>query len=255
MVVGFINGVLALITFNNKTICEVGCGLYLLGSSITTLLTTIIFGLKFWILVLAQMTLVSNRLFLKIQCISLHFILRVCLNMDQWLNSCVATERAVTIIKATHFHKAASKKIAKIIIVMLVIFTIGTSITDLLYRRLIDEDTEDYKRICYYSYNKKSRQRSNLQINRNFKELFKEQILRHKHVLTAPVLLVILALPRLILSFLSKCMKSTNDAWLFLIGYFIPFIPPMLTFVIFILPSKFYKQQLHKSLVAYRTKI
>ncbi|CAF2821896.1 unnamed protein product [Rotaria sp. Silwood2] len=52
MVVGFINGVLALITFNNKTICEVGCGLYLLGSSITTLLTTIIFGLKFWILIL-----------------------------------------------------------------------------------------------------------------------------------------------------------------------------------------------------------
>ncbi|CAF2821802.1 unnamed protein product [Rotaria sp. Silwood2] len=47
MVVGFINGVLALITFNNKTICEVGCGLYLLGSSITTLFTTIIFGLKF----------------------------------------------------------------------------------------------------------------------------------------------------------------------------------------------------------------
>ncbi|CAF4911233.1 unnamed protein product, partial [Rotaria sp. Silwood2] len=104
-------------------------------------------------------------------------------------------------------------------------------------------------------YKKKYRQRSNLQINRNFKEILKEQILQHKHLLTAPVLLVILALPRLILSFLSKCMKSTNDAWLFLIGYFIPLIPPMLTFVVFILPSNFYKQQLHKSLVAYRTKI
>ncbi|CAF4771972.1 unnamed protein product, partial [Rotaria sp. Silwood2] len=93
------------------------------------------------------MTLISNRLFLKIQCISLDFILRVCLNMDQWLNACVATERAVTIIKATHFHKETSKKIAKIIIVILVIFTIGTSITDFLYRRLINEDNEDYKRI------------------------------------------------------------------------------------------------------------
>ncbi|CAF2964898.1 unnamed protein product [Rotaria sp. Silwood2] len=193
--------------------------------------------------------------------------------MDQWLNACVATERAVTIIKATYFHKQTSKKIAKIVIVILVIFTIGTSITDLLYRRLIDEDTEDYKRIwCIVSYpsslkifnfimhtfhfmtpfiinlmsaiiliTKKSRRRSNLQINRSFKELLKEQIRQHKHLFTAPVLLVILVLLRLILSFVSKCMKSTNDAWLLLIGYFISFILPMLTFVVFILPSKFYK--------------
>ncbi|CAF4529046.1 unnamed protein product [Rotaria sp. Silwood2] len=207
--------------------------------------------------------------------------------MDQWLNACVATERAVTIIKATHFHKETSKKLAKIVIVILVIFTIGTSITDLLYRRLIHEDNEDYRRIWFIvSYpsslkifnsimhtfhfmtpciinlmsaiiliTKKSRQRSNLQINRNFKEILKEQILQHKNLLTAPVLLVILALPRLILSFVSRCMESTNDAWLFLIGYFISFTPPMLTFVVFILPSKFYKQQLHKFLAAYRINI
>ncbi|CAF4392432.1 unnamed protein product [Rotaria sp. Silwood2] len=287
MVAGLINGILALITFNNKTIREVGCGLYLLGSSITTLLTTIIFGLKFWILVLAQMIPISNRLFLYIQCVSLDFILRVSLNMDQWLNACVATERAVTIIKAAHFNKEKSKKRAKIVIGILVIFTIGTSITDPLYRRLIDEENDDYKRIwCIVTYSsslkifnsimhtchfltpciinlvsaiilitKKSRQRPNLQINRNFKEHFKTQIRQHKHLLTASVLLVILALPRLILSFASKCMNSTNDAWLFLIGYFISFIPPMLTFVVFILPSKFYKKQLHQSLAAYRTNI
>ncbi|CAF4693821.1 unnamed protein product [Rotaria sp. Silwood2] len=233
------------------------------------------------------MTLISNRLFLKIQCIFLDFFLRVCLNMDQWLNACVATERAVTIIKATHFHKETSKKLAKIVIVILVIFTIGTSITDLLYRRLIHEDNEDYRRIWFIvSYpsslkifnsimhtfhfmtpciinlmsaiiliTKKSRQRSNLQINRNFKEILKEQILQHKNLLTAPVLLVILALPRLILSFVSRCMESTNNAWLFLIGYFISFTPPMLTFVVFILPSKLYKQQLHKFLAAYRINI
>ncbi|CAF4656655.1 unnamed protein product, partial [Rotaria sp. Silwood2] len=92
---GFTNGVLALITFKNKNICEVGCGLYLLGSSITTLLVTIFFGLKFWIFLLAQMTYIYR----------IDFILRICLNMDQWLNACVATERAVTIIKATYFNK------------------------------------------------------------------------------------------------------------------------------------------------------
>ncbi|CAF5004596.1 unnamed protein product [Rotaria sp. Silwood1] len=50
-------------------------------------------------------------------------------------------------------------------------------------------------------------------------------------------------------------MKSTNDAWLFLIGYFISFLPPMLTFIVFIFPSKFYKEQLRKTIKAYRHKI
>ncbi|CAF2685183.1 unnamed protein product [Rotaria sp. Silwood2] len=73
-------------------------------------------------------------------------------------------------------------------------------------------------------------------------DVLKQQIQQYKHLLTASVLLVILGLPRLIILFVSKCMKSTNDGWLFLVGYFISFIPPMLTFVVFILPSKFYKE-------------
>jgi hypothetical protein len=56
----------------------------------------IMFGLKFFILLLAKMTTISHREFLQIQCISLDFILRVCLNTDQWLNACVAIERTVT---------------------------------------------------------------------------------------------------------------------------------------------------------------
>ncbi|CAF2569476.1 unnamed protein product [Rotaria sp. Silwood2] len=287
MVVGFINGILAVITFSNKTVCEVGCGLYLLGSSITTLLTTIIFGLKFWILLLAQMALISNRLFLQIQCLSLDFILRVSLNLDHWLNAAVAMERAMTIIKATHFSKQKSKQIAKIVIVILSILIIGTAIYDPFYRRLIDEESEDDKRVwCIITYptsvqifnsivhtfhfltpfiinlisaiiliTKKARQQSNLQTGRPYKEHLQKQIQQYKHLFTAPVVLVILALPRLILLFLSKCMKSTDDAWLFLIGYFISFIPTMLTFVVFIVPSKFYKKQLHQSLTAYLTNI
>jgi hypothetical protein len=50
-------------------------------------------------------------------------------------------------------------------------------------------------------------------------------------------------------------MKSVNDSWLFLFGYFISFIPPILTFVIFILPSKLYKKQFQKAVVQYRTNI
>ncbi len=85
--------------------------------------------------------------------------------------------------------------------------------------------------------------------------ILREQFQQHKHLLTAPIVLVILALPRLIITFALKCMVSSNGAWLFLVGYFISFIPSMLTFVIFIFPSKFYKKEFHKTVQQLRTNI
>ncbi len=162
------------------------------------------------------------------------------------------------------------------------IIIIGTCIHDPISRRLIDEESNDdnnIKRIwCIASYRpalqvydyvihtfhffgpflvnlisaiilitKKSRQQSTIQTQRSYKKILREQFREHKHLLTAPVVLVILTVPRLILTFVSKCMKSTGDSWLFLIGYFITFIPSTVTFVIFILPSKFYKKEFRKS--------
>jgi hypothetical protein len=291
VVAGLINGVLSIMTFKNKSVLEFGCGLYLLGSSITTLFTTMMFGLKFLILLLAQMTIISNRSFLLFQCRSIDFLLRICLHMDQWLNACVASERAITVIKGTRFDKKKSKRAAKFVIIILLIIVATNFIHDPIYRRLIDEESnDDYddknaKRTwCIVTYSNslqiynymihilhflgpflinlissillitnKSRQQSNLHKQRSYREIVHEQFQQHRHLLTAPILLVILALPRLIITFVSKCMKSSSDVWLFLFGYFISFIPPMLTFVVFIVPSKFYKKEFHKSVAQFRT--
>jgi hypothetical protein len=289
IVAGIINGILTMITFKSKIVREVGCGLYLFGSSITDLLTIIIFGLKFWILYLAQIESISNRTFLSFQCHSIDFLLRICLNMDQWLNACVAMERAIIAKKGHHFKKKKSKQAAKFVILILLIVIVGTSIHDPLYRDLIVEenDDNDEKRIwCIVTYpprlqiynsvvhifhffgpfminlisavmliTKKSRQQSNLQTHRTYKELLRKQFRQHKHLFAAPVLLVILALPRLIISFVSKCMKSANDSWIYLVGYFISFIPSILTFLVFILPSKFYKKQFRNSVAPYQINI
>ncbi|CAF4097641.1 unnamed protein product [Rotaria sp. Silwood2] len=287
MMIGYTNGILSIMTFKDKTICQVGCGLYLLDSSITTLLTTTMFGFKFWILLLAQMKIITNRSFLNIQCLSVDFLLQVFLNMDQWLNACVAVERAITIIKATNFQKKKSKQMAKLIIIILSIFIISTCIYDPIHRRLIDDKNEDDNRIwCIASYTsnlqkfnsfihtfhflipltinlvsvvililKKSRQQARFQINQNYLAIIKKQIQEHKHIIIAPIVLVILGIPRLIIPFLSKCMNSTDDATLYLTGYFISFISPMLTFIIFVLPSKFYKEKLGHTFVHIKTKL
>ncbi|CAF3920378.1 unnamed protein product [Rotaria sp. Silwood1] len=96
---------------------------------------------------------ILNRLFLQIQCMSLDFLLQVCVNMDQWLNAFVAIERTMATIKSPNFQKKNSKKLVKITIVILVIVIIGTSIYDPFYRRLIDEENEDDKRVwCIVTY-------------------------------------------------------------------------------------------------------
>jgi uncharacterized membrane protein YhaH (DUF805 family) len=208
--------------------------------------------------------------------------------MDQWLNACVAIERTIIARKGPGFDKKKSKKMAKFIIVILLVVIAGTCIHDPIHRRLIDEiNSADENRIwCIVTYPSslqilnsithtihffcpfminlvsaiifvvtKSRQQSNIYTRRPYKKILRKQIRKHKHLLTAPIVLVILALPRLIMIFLSKCMESTNDTWLFLCGYFISFIPPTLTFVIYILPSKFYKKEFRKSVQRYRINI
>jgi hypothetical protein len=287
-VVGLINGILLLITLKNEATRKSGSGLYLLCSSITTLFTTIIFTLKFWILIQAQMTYMTNRSFLHFQCILMDFLLRIGLNLDQWFNACVAMERAITVIKGINFNKQQSKRIAKYIIFFLLFLNIITVIHDPIYRRLIDDNgNDDEKRIwCIVSYSsnlqifnlminifhfctpflmnlisssiiikKIAQQKTKIQINRTHRQLLYKQFREHSHLFLAPLLLIILAVPRLIISLASGCMKSNHNSWLFLSGYFISFIPPTLTFIVFVLPSKLYKTEFSKTIQQYRRKI
>ncbi|CAF3333187.1 unnamed protein product [Rotaria socialis] len=138
---------------------------------------------------------------------------------------------------------------SKIFTIVLLIFTISTNIYYPIYRRLLDEDDKRIWSIALYTSNlrlfnyiihtfhflapfvinlisaivlitKRSRQKSNVHASQTFIETFKK-IKENSHLLTAPVVVVILGIPRLIIVFLSKCMRSTSDAWLFLIIYFI----------------------------------
>jgi len=284
---GLISGIFSMMTFMNKEPRKTGCGFYLIGSSITTLFTTIIFSIKFWILLVAQMTYMTDRSFLYFQCRSIDFMLRIGLNMDQWLNVCVAIERAITVIKGISFNQAKSRRIAKFIIPMLLLLIIGTNIPEIINRRLIDDDSNDEKRIwCIVTYSasvqkynlamnifhfctpfvinllsaitiiiKTARLRATAKTEQNYRKILLEQLETHKHLLITSVLLVIFAIPRLIISFVSGCMQSAGNAWLFLIGYFISFIPPVLTFFIFVMPSKTYKEEFYNTVERYQRAI
>jgi hypothetical protein len=282
---GLINGLLCVITFQNKDTRQLGCGVYLLTLSIVNLATMMFFGLKFWILIVAQMGHITNRSFLYVQCVSLDFFLRICLNTDQWLSACVAMERAMTVSKGVRVDKKKTKRVAKFVIVVLIFLIVGSTVHDPIYRRLVEEDDDNAKRIwCVVSYPislqtfnsatnifhsaapfvtnfmsaivlviSSAKQRRTVQAHRPYTEILCAQIRQHDHLLIGPIVLVILAVPRLIISFASGCKKSVGDSWLLLVGYLISFIPSMLTFVLFVLPSQLYKKQFEKTIAHYRS--
>ncbi|CAF2087466.1 unnamed protein product [Rotaria magnacalcarata] len=190
--------------------------------------------------------------------------------------ACVAIERMMSVIVGTRFNKQKSRKLAKSIISSVFIVTIITQIHDPIHRQLIDDIDDDERRIwCLTKYSssariynsfinlfhflvpfsinvittlimikKIARRRLNIYPQQSYQNHFQRQVYRHQHLLYAPCMLILLSLPRFIISLSKRCMKSAHQPWIFLIGYFISFIPSMMTFVVFVLPSKNYKSEL-----------
>jgi hypothetical protein len=91
--IDLINGLLSILTFKSQVV-QVGSSIYLLSSSVVSVLVIIMFVLKFWFLFLSQMAFLTNRLFSLFNCIMMDFLVKTLLNTGDWLNACVAIERA-----------------------------------------------------------------------------------------------------------------------------------------------------------------
>ncbi|CAF3390101.1 unnamed protein product [Rotaria sp. Silwood2] len=270
---GFINGLLSILIFQTKSSVVVGCRIYLLTTSIISLLTINIFTIKCWQLIFFQMNIITNRLFLYVNCLFTDVLLKILLSSGDWLNACVAIERAFTAIQGLNFNKSKSKYIAKCVLPIMFLLIIISYIHDPIFRELFDD--EDESRIwCIVNYSSKLKifdifinifhfltpfiinflsaliiiiqvfkTRRKIQKDLKRKTLIYAEIKRHKHILIAPCVLIILALPRLIISLLSRCMESARDPWLFLAGFYVSFLPSLLIIVVFVLPSEKYKDE------------
>jgi hypothetical protein len=96
------------------------------------------------------------------------------------------------------------------------------------------------------------RQRAAVQPQHTHRQHLQNQLQKHSRILIAPCLLVILSLPRLTISFASGCMKPIENSWLFVTGYFVSFISSIVTSLLFVFPSKLYKEELIKSIKKYK---
>ncbi len=287
-VAGLINSVLSFITFKNEDLRTIGCGMYLLASSITSFLTISIFTVKFWFVVLTQMNVSINLSIVRGGCVSIEALLKLFVYFDSWLNACVAIERAINVFKGIRFNKDWSKRIARWIIIILPFFIMGSLIHELLYRELLISTIENSKKEkvrtddlvwCVTRYSDfiqtydtailffhlvapfaanlfsalfiifgTARQRSVTRTRKSYKEHVREQLQEHKQLIISPILLLVLASPRLVIALLPGCVNVSRKLWLYLFGYFISFTPSIFIFVVFVLPSDLYKKTFKESL-------
>ena len=275
---GLINSILSLLTFSTKTSREIGCGIYLIASSITSLLTVSTLTMKFWFFVLTQMNSSVSWSILRGSCISLEFILKACLYMDNWFNACVAIERAINVYKGINFNKMLSKRVAPWVIVILSILILASIIHEPLYRDLY-EDKHEQRFWCVFRYVPSvqiyntiiilihfigpfcinifsalfiitggARRRSIIQKRLTYRQHLRQQFKEHKNLIISPMILVVLGMPGLIISMSSACVKISYSSWFYLWSYLLSFIPSMTIFIVFVLPSKFYKEQFKESI-------
>jgi H+/gluconate symporter-like permease len=93
-----------------------------------------------------------------------------------------------------------------------------------------------------------AKRHSNLQKKLSFNTRIRHKFHEHKHLIISGLGLILLALPRIILAFRLECMQSArNPVALFLLGYFISYLPPLFLFIVFVVPSSAYKKTFKKT--------
>ena len=304
---GFINGIFSLMTFQNQESRKVGCGMYLFASSITTLLTSTMFTVKFWFVVLIQLYSTVNLAIHRADCLFIGPFLKLCLYLDGWLNTCVAIERTINVFKGVGFNKDRSKHVARRVITILPILIFVTIIHEPVNYSWISYDipkykfvmgnsiehdnakngsfvyTTEYRVLCIIRYSRSVQtyntfvlffhlvapfvanllsalyiifgtagQRSVARSKLNYRQYVLKQMQEHRQLLISPIILLVLALPRIIISLISECVDPSSNPWLYLIGYFISFMPPILTFIVFVLPSKLYRKIFKEAMMKFR---
>jgi hypothetical protein len=272
--------------------------MYLLASSMTSFLTICMFTVKFWFFVFTHIYETSISVSIhRGGCVSVEPLLKLFLYIDTWLNACVAIERAVHVFKGIKFDKKKSKRIARLIVIILPLCTMATIIHEPINRKLFEYETvkdnfEEFESTknqterhvwCLTRYSPSvqnyntgilffhllgpffinifstlfiifgtTRQRSVAQTRKTYREHLREQLSEHKQLIISPIILLVLAMPRVITSLLSGCMNTSKNRWLYISAYFISFAPSILVFVVFVLPSELFRKRFKESITFWR---
>ena len=274
LLIGVINAIISILIFRRKKPLEVGCGLYLLTSSVTSLSVMILFTSKFWLLFLSRQTsLLSPFSITWINCRVIEPLLKIVIYTDNWLNACVAIERVVSTLQGITFNKRKSKWVAERMIPFMCVINAVLLVPQQIYLYIYN-DTREGRAWCVTSYSRwlqiysttiiffqylgplvinlcsplfiifaTARKRSAAEQNIAFSVHLMTKLKRYQPMIRSSLIIIALTLPHLIISFTLDCNKSSSLFWFYLSGYFLSIVPAVFIGVIFIVPAPLYRQE------------
>ncbi|CAF1375767.1 unnamed protein product [Didymodactylos carnosus] len=186
------------------------------------------------------------------------------------------------VIKGLDFDRKKSAKLAKYVIVGVVLFSILLSWHEILYHYLVDDPSQAPGHYwCVAEYKEKwievYEQTTNIinmiapflinlvttiillitvvrrkvtsltnDKNKDAFQLLKEHLSLYKAFIISPFLIIVLELPRLVLLFSLACIQFEWQKHLYLSSYLISQLPFVLTLLIFVVTKRSYRQELMK---------
>jgi hypothetical protein len=100
----------------------------------------------------------------------------------------------------------------------------------------------------------RSRARANTSNKDTFIDLFKKQFKTHREHYITPMIIVLSSLPQIALSFSYACteLKQPWQRYMLLTTYFLSYLPQMLGFILYVLPSTAFTEEFHQTIIGKR---
>jgi len=273
---GLFSNYCSMIVFVHPNIQAYGFGKYFVALTICNQIGIIMFLCRFIYLVVSQIILIENHLFLLTSCAIFDSIVQYPFSVSNWLMTCIACERLMMVIKGFNFNKWESVRVSKVVKRCLFLLLLLTFIPQIFNRQLINNPQIEKRLLCVIQFRytwlriyeiiinffrdiipfiiniisailllkffsrKKLRARKRIYTESELPLFFSQQFYRHKHLIISPLIMVILKLPMIVVLMILKCFPTEKQMYVALICYILTLLPATVTFFIFIHPSTTY---------------
>jgi hypothetical protein len=287
---GLFNNLSSFLTFIRPKSRQSRVGIYLLIVSLINQCSLLVMLLKIIHIILGSNgTLFYYETLNLYSCKIISYLLSVVTRITNWLASLVTIERLCTVLFPTSitFKKT---RIALALTLIVILFVSGMHIHEAMYYMTIADPsyTSINSTLCVISYVQhwisiysrvnvlihyflpftiqvvsitiliiqiaRSRARVNRNRQKTFIGLLKKQFKEHKEHYVAPIIIVFSSLPQIILSFSYACTepKQSWQRYMLLATYFLSYLPQILGFILYVLPSTIYTEEFHQTIIGKR---
>ncbi|CAF3820942.1 unnamed protein product [Adineta steineri] len=282
---GLFNNLCCFVTFRRPKPRQVGVGHYLFVNSITSQISLLLLFIKMIHFLLSSKGLIINYTINMILCKSITFLLTCFTRICIWLTTFVSIERTYVTLYPGHIW-IKKPKIARITILFTILFLIGLHIHELIYYNVVpDPKYTKNGAWCVTQYNKQlsiynqtitifnyiipclinflsalllilvvARKRANTNQKLSFMKILRHKFQEYKELFIPPIFIIFSALPQFIISFSLACTQFLDIPWqryLVITSYFLSYLPQMTNYIIFILPSVLYKNELDRTVLGH----